>query len=110
MLKWFFTDQLRLGLVQAAVAALSAIVLVLLARRRGVHLEKETAVAMVRGVLQIVAVGSLLVLLLHGPKWSSVFLLAGMIVAAGATSADGRTDCPMLSEFPRGQSHSGRDR
>lgn len=87
MLRWFFTNQLHLGLVQAAIAALSAIVLVLLARKRGVHLEKETAVAMVRGIVQIVAVGSLLVILLHAPKWTSGFLLTGMIVAAGATSA-----------------------
>ncbi|MEP6644182.1 MAG: ABC transporter permease [Acidobacteriaceae bacterium] len=87
MLEWWFSDQLQLGLAQAAVAALSAVVLVLLARKRGVHLEKETSVAMVRGAVQIVAVGSLLVLLLHGPGWISSFLLAGMIVAAGGTSA-----------------------
>ena len=87
MLKIFFTDQLRLGIAQAIVAALTATILVLLARRRGVHLEGETATAMVRGVVQIVAVGSILVLLLQGPRWTSAFLLVGMIVAAGGTSA-----------------------
>ena len=60
---------------------------VLLARKRGIHLERETLIAMVRGIVQIVAVGSILLLLLRGPRWTSGFLLAAMIIAAGATSA-----------------------
>jgi len=86
MLKHFFHGQTQLGLAQAAVAALLAFLVVLLARKRQIHLERETAVALVRGLVQIVAVGSILVLLLRGPRWTSVFLLALMIVAAGATS------------------------
>src|SRR5215468_10193537 len=42
---------------------------------------------MVRGLVQIVAVGSILLLLLKGPSWTSAFLLVAMILAAGATSA-----------------------
>ena len=42
---------------------------------------------MIRGIIQVVAVGSLLLWLLRGPDWTSIFLLAAMIVAAGATSA-----------------------
>jgi putative ABC transport system permease protein len=87
MLKWFFHSELSLGLAQAAVAAFAAIVVVLLARKRAIHLEGETLVAMIRGIVQIVAVGSILLLLLRGPRWTSAFLLAGMILAAGATSA-----------------------
>ena len=87
MLKTLFHDPLQLGLAQAAAAALVALFVVLLARRRGIHLEKELAVAMVRGLVQIVAVGSILLLLLRAPNWTSVFLLAAMMVAAGATSA-----------------------
>ena len=87
MLRLLFSDQLHLGLAQAAVAALAAMLVVLLARKRGIHLEAETLIAMVRGLVQIVAVGSILVLLLRGPRWSGGFLLAGMMVAAGATSA-----------------------
>jgi len=41
----------------------------------------------VRGLAQIVAVGSILLLLLKAPSWTSIFLLSAMIVAAGATSA-----------------------
>ena len=87
MLKFFFSNQLYLGLAQALVAALAAMLVVLLARKRGIHLESETLIAMVRGIVQIVAVGSILLLLLRGPRWTSGLLLAGMIVAAGATSA-----------------------
>src|SRR5580704_14100545 len=67
MLKLFFSNQLYLGLAQALVAALAAMVVVLLARKRGMHLERDTLVAMVRGIVQIVAVGSILLLLLRGP-------------------------------------------
>jgi putative ABC transport system permease protein len=87
VLKTLFHDQLQLGLAQAAVAALAALSVVLVAHRRGIHLEKELAIAMVRGVVQIVAVGSILLLLLRGPSWTSIFLLVVMIIAAGATSA-----------------------
>ncbi len=87
MLKFLFTDQLRLGLAQALIAALAAMLVVLLARKRDIHLESETLIAMVRGIIQIIAVGSVLLLLLRGPRWTSGFLLAGMIIAAGATSA-----------------------
>lgn len=87
MLRLFFHSQLQLGFAQALVAALAALAVVLLARRRRVHLESETVIAMVRGLVQIIAVGSILVILLRAPRWTSGLLLAGMIVAAGATSA-----------------------
>ena len=61
--------------------------MVVAARRRGIYLEKELMIAMVRGLVQIVAVGSILLLVLHAPDWTSVLLLMSMIVAAGATSA-----------------------
>lgn len=87
MLRLFFDSQLQLGFAQAMVAALAALAVVLLARRRRVHLESETLIAMVRGLVQIIAVGSILVILLRAPRWTSGLLLTGMIVAAGATSA-----------------------
>lgn len=87
MLKSLFHGQLHLGLAQAVVAALAALAVVVAAGRRGIHLEKDLAIAMARGLVQIVAVGSILLLLMRGPSWTSVFLLVSMIVAAGATSA-----------------------
>jgi putative ABC transport system permease protein len=87
VLKSLFHGQLHLGLAQAAVAALAALAVVVAAGRRGIHLEKDLAIAMARGLVQIVAVGSILLLLMRGPGWTGVFLLVSMIVAAGATSA-----------------------
>jgi putative ABC transport system permease protein len=87
VLKSFLHSQIALGFAQAAVASLLALAVILLARRRNIHLERDTAVALLRGILQIVAVGSILMLLLKSPRWISVFLLAAMIIAAGSISA-----------------------
>ena len=87
MLKQIFSDQLALGFAQSGLTTVLALAVALLARRREIHVERETAVALVRGLAQIVAVGSVLMLLLKGPRWSSVFVLAAMTVAAAATSA-----------------------
>jgi putative ABC transport system permease protein len=69
------------------VAAAAALVVVLLARTRRIHVERETAIALTRGLAQIVIVGSVLAVLLRAPRWTSIFILAAMIVAAAATSA-----------------------
>ena len=52
MLKQFFHDELSLGLAQAAVAAFVALFMVLLARRRGIHLESDATIALLRGLVQ----------------------------------------------------------
>jgi putative ABC transport system permease protein len=87
MLKTLFSNTLQLGLAQAFITALMAMAVVLIARRRNIHLESDTAIAMLRGLVQIVAVGSILVLLLRGPRWTSGLLLTAMILAAGQISA-----------------------
>jgi putative ABC transport system permease protein len=87
MLKHLFPNELALGLAQAGVSSLLAIVLALIARRRHIHVESETVIALVRGLAQIVAVGFILVLMLKGPQWTSAFMLSAMVLAAGATSA-----------------------
>lgn len=87
MLQGIFTNQLALGCAQAAATTLLALVVMLIARGREIHLERETIGALIRGIVQIIAVGSILVLLLRGPAWTSIFLLAAMIVAAAATSS-----------------------
>lgn len=87
MLNRLFTNQLQLGLAQAFSAAVVAYLVVLVARSRKVHIEGEAAIAFVRGLVQIIAVGSVLVIMLRAPRWTGVFLLMAMIVAAGATSA-----------------------
>ena len=86
MLKALFHTDLALGLAQAGIAALLALTVILLARRRNIHLESDASIALLRGIVQIVAVGSILALLLRAPRWSSIFLLAGMVIAAGSIS------------------------
>jgi len=81
------SSRLMLGLAQAGIAAAASMVVVLFARRRNIHLESELFIALVRGVAQIVAVGSVLVLLLRGPRWTSGIILAGMMLAAASTSS-----------------------
>ena len=87
MLKHLFPNQVALGFAQAGVTAVLAIVVGIAARKRGIHVEWETAIALLRGLAQIVAVGFILVLMLKGPQWTSAFMLSAMVLAAGATSA-----------------------
>jgi putative ABC transport system permease protein len=74
-------------LLQAAIAAAVALLVTLIARRRGVNLTTDVAGAMARGILQIAAVGSILIFVLKGPLWLAALALLAMIGAAAATSA-----------------------
>jgi putative ABC transport system permease protein len=77
MLNLIFSNQLYLGIAQAVVTALLAIVVMTIARLQEIHIENEVLIALLRGFVQVVAVGSIIVLLLQGPSWTSVFLLPG---------------------------------
>ena len=94
MLKTLFHSEIALGLAQAVIASAIAMAVVLLARRRNIHLEADASIALLRGIVQIVAVGSILALLLKAPRWTSVLLLAGMVVAAGSISAKRAKNIP----------------
>ena len=94
MLKGWISSQLFLGLAQAGMAAGVALVVVLLARRRRMRLESSVAVAMLRGLVQIVAVGSVLVVVLRGPRWTSGLILAAMMAAAAGISGQRARNIP----------------
>ncbi len=87
MLVRLFSDSIQLGIAQAILTALLALGVVVLARQRQIHLERDTIVALIRGFVQIVAVGSVLILLFRGPSWTSVIVLLIMMLAAAATAA-----------------------
>jgi putative ABC transport system permease protein len=87
VLRTMFPDPLALTLAQATVAAAAALAVALLARTRDIRVERELAVALVRGIAQIAAVGSVLLVMLSGPGWLALLALAAMIGAAAATSA-----------------------
>ncbi|MDL5361657.1 ABC transporter permease [Halalkalicoccus sp. NIPERK01] len=70
------------GLVQVAVASVLAALVVGISHLRGLTLERELGVALVRGLVQIVAMGSIVGLLLTVEfAWSALILL-GMMVGA----------------------------
>ena len=87
MVQGHLDHQAVVGLVQAAIAGLAALLVVVFARTQRIHLEKDASIALVRGLVQIIAVGSVLAVLLRGPRWTSGLMLAAMIVAAGNISA-----------------------
>jgi putative ABC transport system permease protein len=87
VLDQFFQEPRILGIVQAAVAAALALGVVILARYREIHVEKDAAIALVRGAVQVVAVGSVLLLVLQGPQWLGILTLLAMMVAAATIAA-----------------------
>ena len=82
MLNHFTLSQLERGAAECALAALVSYLVLLLVRRRGVNLLGELPLAQLRGMAQILVVGAILEWLLHGPQWSSLFVLGGMMLAA----------------------------
>lgn len=81
------TPEVLSGLGQALIATLLAMGVTLLARMRSIHMEREVLVAMLRGFLQVVLVGSVLVLVFQGPGLVSILILLGMTLAAASIAA-----------------------
>lgn len=87
MLSQFFHTELSLSIAQAGIAALVSLVVVLLARWQRLGMEKEILVALVRALVQIIAVGALLVFVLQGPLWLGVVILLAMMYMAAREAA-----------------------
>ena len=73
------------GLAQAAAAIVLCVGVAVLCRRFGVRVERETMLSLARGLVQMVAVGFVLALLLHGNLLIAVLILLGMTGAAAVT-------------------------
>ncbi|HEX3437659.1 MAG TPA: ABC transporter permease, partial [Pseudacidobacterium sp.] len=84
MLNYFFHSQLALGIAECIVTAMLALAVMLVARHRAPGLLSELPVAELRGIVQIVAVGAVLAAMLRGPQWTSVLVLAAMLLAAAS--------------------------
>ena len=76
-----------LGMAQAAGAVALCLVVVALCRRFGVHAEREAVLSLARGLVQMVAVGIVLALLLKGTLLIGALILLGMTVAAALTAS-----------------------
>ena len=83
-----------LDIAQAAGASGLAFAVVLLARRQGVRLERESAVALVRGVVQVLAAGAVLSFVLRGPLGVAALTLVVMLVFAARIAAGRVPDVP----------------
>lgn len=94
MLSRFFAEGVALGLAQAVVVTLLVLITVLIGQGRGIHLQRETAIALARGFIQIIVVGSVLLVLLQGPVWTSIPVLGAMIIIAASIAARRARELP----------------
>ena len=81
------SNDVAMGLAQAAGAIVLCLAVVLLCRRFAVHVERETAISLVRGLVQMVLVGVVLALLLHGNLLVGALILLVMTFAAAVTAS-----------------------
>jgi putative ABC transport system permease protein len=82
-----FTSDIGMGLAQAAGAIVLCAAVVLVCRRFAVHVERETAISVLRGLVQMVFVGMVLAVLLHGNLLIGVLILLAMTFAAAVTAS-----------------------
>src|SRR5882672_4409629 len=81
------SNDVAMGLAQAAGAIVLCLAVVFLCRRFAVHVERETAISLVRGLVQMVLVGVVLALLLHGNALVGMLILLAMTFAAAVTAS-----------------------
>lgn len=82
MLSQWIDNQILLGAAQAAMTMVVALLVVLLTVRLKLGLRDEILIALVRGVVQIVAIGFLLTLIFSAHLWIAVPVILVMITAA----------------------------
>jgi putative ABC transport system permease protein len=82
MFEQWVHSQVALGLGQAMVVCALALAVAWLGRLRKLELGRETVAALVRGLLQMLAIGLVLVWLLKGAAWWSIPALAAMCATA----------------------------
>jgi putative ABC transport system permease protein len=75
------------GLAQAAGAIMLCLAVVALCRRFSVHVGREAAISIGRGLLQMVVVGMMLALLLRGNLLIGALILLLMTIAAAVTAS-----------------------
>ncbi len=76
-----------MGLAQAAGAIVLCAIVVALCRWQAVRVEREAAISMLRGLVQMVFVGMILAALLHGSLLVGSLILLMMAIAAAFTAA-----------------------
>jgi putative ABC transport system permease protein len=94
-------SSLAMGLGQAAGAIVLCLAVVVACRSFAVHVEREAAISIARGLVQMMLVGVVLALLLHGSLPVGALILLLMTVAAAVTAARRARDVdrPVLISF-----------
>ena len=99
-------NNVNIDIGRGAAQAIGAIVLCLavvgLCRRFGVHVEREAAISIARGLAQMIFVGIVLAALLHGSLLIGALILVAMTFAAAVTAsrrARGVRDSLLLSFY-----------
>ncbi|HET60085.1 MAG TPA: ABC transporter permease [Chloroflexi bacterium] len=87
MLTMLIENERWLAFAQAMVSGLCVLLVIMASRRLKIYLVKETVIAMLRGIVQIVVVGSILLTMFAAPTWASLLILAVMITAASFMGA-----------------------
>jgi putative ABC transport system permease protein len=80
-------NDVAVGIMEALGAIALCFAVVLFCRRFAVHVEREAVISLVRGLVQMVIVGMVLALLLHGSGLVSILILLAMTFAAAVTAA-----------------------
>ena len=81
------SNDVGMGLAQAAAAIALCIAVVLVCRRFAVRVERETMTSLARGLVQMALVGVILALLLKSNLLVGVLILFAMMVAAALTAS-----------------------
>ena len=81
------SGDVMLGLAQAAGAIALCAAVIALCGWFSVHVEREAALSIPRGLVQMVLVGTVLAALLHGALVIGALILVAMMVAAAFTAA-----------------------
>jgi putative ABC transport system permease protein len=80
-------NDIGVGLAQAVGAIVLCAAVVLVCRRFAVHVERETVISVLRGLVQMVFVGMVLAVLLHGNLVIGALILLAMTFAAAVTAS-----------------------
>jgi putative ABC transport system permease protein len=97
-----FSSDVVWALAQAGGAIVLCLAVMLLCRRFSVHVERETVVSLVRGLVQIAVVGLVLAVLLHGNLLVGALILLTMMAAAAVIAsrrAQGIKDALLISFY-----------
>jgi putative ABC transport system permease protein len=87
MLDNFFHTQLSLGIAQAGVTLVLALSVILLTRWQSIRLGGDIIVSLLRGLVQVVLVGTVLVFILQGPLLVGGLILLVMVFFAAMIAA-----------------------